>query len=57
MKLNLSDGADEEEEMLKRAIAMSLEQEEEEEPSSIKGELLKNINNTRTAMKTAKGGM
>ena len=42
MKLNLSDGADEEGEMLKRAIAMSLEQEEEES-SSIKGEILKRM--------------
>ena len=28
--------------MLKMAIAMSLEQHEEEEPSSVKGELLRN---------------
>ena len=42
MKLNSSDEANEEEKMLKRTIAMSLEKEqEEEEPSSIKGELLK----------------
>ena len=44
LTLNLSDEA-EEEEMLKRAIAMSLEQQEEE-PSSIKGKLLKNITTT-----------
>ena len=43
MTLNSSDEAEEEEEMLKRAIAMSLEQEEEG-PSSIKGKILRNVN-------------
>ena len=51
MKLNSSDEANEEEKMLKRTIAMSLEKEkeqEEEEPSSIKGKLLKNVKHTTT---------
>ena len=41
--LNSSDEAEDVEEMSKRTIAMSLEQEKVEEPSSIKGELLKNL--------------
>ena len=54
MKPNSSDAAEDEEEMLKRTIAMSLKQEkelEEEGPSSIKGELLK-----ITAIKRTKHG-
>ena len=35
-------GEEEDEEMLKMAIAMSLEQEEQEKPSSVNGELLTN---------------
>ena len=34
---------EDEEEMLKRAIAISLEPEEQEEPSFVKGELLRNV--------------
>ena len=53
MTLNSSDEAEEEVEMLKRAIAMSLEQEEEE-PSSIKGKLLKNVKIATITIKTTK---
>ena len=39
-----------EEEMLKRAIALSLEEEKEEELCSIKGELLKLTNFSKTRL-------
>ena len=43
--------------MLKRAIAMSLEQEEGEEPSSFEGKLLNRVKIITTTLKTTKDGL
>ena len=43
--------------MLKRAIAMPLEQEEGEEPSSFEGKLLNHVKIITTTLKTTKDGL